>query len=164
MKIEEALKRIAQLVSFGRLRPIEQAQKFLQFNKRYLFARQALWFWVTILLTTTGALTSLAIPEGTYPTAYFRQVLGSIFVLWLPGYTLVKLFFPKRKESNMTEQMALSIGLSTAIIPIVGLLLNYTPWGLSLIPITLSLFGLTVISATAALAREYYMNKNFKDN
>jgi hypothetical protein len=37
----------------------------------------------------------------------------------------------------------------------VGLILNYTPWGIRLAPVTLSLLALTLIFATAALFREY---------
>ncbi|MEM1540867.1 MAG: DUF1616 domain-containing protein, partial [Candidatus Bathyarchaeia archaeon] len=50
---------------------------------------------------------------------------------------------------------ALSIGLSLVIVPIVGLLLNYTPWGIRLTPITMSLLALTTTFATAALIREH---------
>ena len=45
--------------------------------------------------------------------------------------------------------------MSIAIVPIIGLILNYTPWGISLTPIVLSLFALTLISATVAIAREH---------
>jgi uncharacterized membrane protein len=53
------------------------------------------------------------------------------------------------------ERAALSIGLSLAIVPIVGLFLNYTSWGIRLTPITLSLLALTITFATAALIREH---------
>jgi uncharacterized membrane protein len=35
------------------------------------------------------------------------------------------------------ERIALSLGMSIALVPIVGLLLNYTPWGIRLTPIVL---------------------------
>ena len=53
------------------------------------------------------------------------------------------------------ERLALSIGMSLVLVPIVGLILNYTPWGIRLTPITLSLLALTIVFATAALFREY---------
>ena len=53
------------------------------------------------------------------------------------------------------ERVALSLGMSLALVPIVGLILNYTPWGIRLTPIPLSLLALTIIFATAALLREY---------
>ena len=53
------------------------------------------------------------------------------------------------------ERVALSLGMSLALVPIVGLILNYTPWGIRLTPITLSLLALTIVFATAAILREY---------
>jgi uncharacterized membrane protein len=93
---------------------------------------------------------------------YVRHVLGTIFVLWLPGYTFIKALFPTKvpiqtssEDLDKIERIALSIGLSLALVPIVGLLLNYTPWGIRLTPIVLSLFALTIIFATAAIIREH---------
>jgi uncharacterized membrane protein len=53
------------------------------------------------------------------------------------------------------ERLALSIGLSLAIVPLIGLLLNYTPWGIRLTPITISLATFTEAMALIALARKY---------
>jgi uncharacterized membrane protein len=45
--------------------------------------------------------------------------------------------------------------MSIALVPIVGLILNYTPWGIRLTPITISLLALTLVFATMAVVREY---------
>jgi uncharacterized membrane protein len=91
-----------------------------------------------------------------------RYVLGTIFVLWLPGFSFIKMLFPteppvktSKKNLDPIERIALSIGMSLALVPIVGLLLNYTPWGIRLTPIVLSLLALTTVFATAAITREY---------
>ena len=60
----------------------------------------------------------------------------------------------KRKLDNI-ERIALSIGMSLALVPLVGLLLNYTPWGIRLTPITISLLALTLTLSTAAIIREH---------
>ncbi|HNR26717.1 MAG TPA: DUF1616 domain-containing protein, partial [Methanobacteriaceae archaeon] len=39
---------------------------------------------------------------------------------------------------------ALSFGLSIAVTPLIGLVLNYTPWGIRLDPILVSLAGFTL--------------------
>jgi uncharacterized membrane protein len=67
------------------------------------------------------------VPEDAYPIVYLRYILGSIFILWLPGYTFIKALFPE-KELDSIERIALSIGMSIALVPIIGLLLNYTPF------------------------------------
>jgi hypothetical protein len=124
-------------------------------------AKSALWYWATIALAIVTVAVVFTVPEDLYPWNYLRNVLGIIFVLWLPGYAVTKALFPTQmpiKTSTETldsiERIALSIGMSIAIVPIIGLILYYTPWGINLAPIVLSLFALTLISASAALARE----------
>jgi len=119
----------------------------------YLHSSQASWYWTIIILTSTTILLVFTIPENAFPLIYARYILGSIFVLWLPGYTFIKALFPE-KELDSIERVALSIGMSLALVPITGLLLNYTPWGIRLTPITLSLLALTLTFATAAIIRE----------
>jgi len=119
----------------------------------YLRSSQAYWYWITIILASTTTLLIFTIPENVFPLKYARYILGSIFVLWLPGYTFIKALFPEKELDNI-ERVALSIGMSLALVPITGLLLNYTPWGIRLTPITLSLLALTLTFATAAIIRE----------
>jgi len=69
--------------------------------------------------------------------------------LYLPGFSLVELLDGKRKELDDLTRLALSIGLSIAIVPLDGLVLNYTPFGVRLVPIAISLAGLTIIFLTA---------------
>ncbi|EMA51884.1 DUF1616 domain-containing protein [Halococcus salifodinae] len=53
------------------------------------------------------------------------------------------------------ERVALSFGLSIAITPLIGLILNFTPFGIRLVPIVLSIGGFTLLaSAVAALRRQ----------
>jgi len=56
---------------------------------------------------------------------------------------------------NNIERTTLSIGMSLALVPLVCLLLNYTPWGIRLTPIALSLLALTTILSITGLVREY---------
>lgn len=127
----------------------------------YLKTEQAHWYWVTMALAVATAAVALTIPDNFYPWIYVRHVLGTIFVLWLPGYTFTKALYPtnpvtgdSEKGLDMVELIAFSIGMSLALVPIVGLLLNYTPWGIRLTPIILSLLSLTVFFATVAIIRE----------
>jgi len=72
-----------------------------------------------------------------------RTLLGLPFILFIPGYILIFALFPSKKTDrgiDVIERIALSFGLSIAIVPLLGLLLNYTPWGIRLEPILLSLF------------------------
>jgi hypothetical protein len=132
----------------------------------YMKTSQALWYWATIATATITVATVFTVPEDFYPWTYLRNALGVIFVLWLPGYTFIKALFPvqvpiKTSTQNLDtiERIALSLAMSIALVPIVGLILNYTPWGIRLTPIVLSLFALTLVFATAAAIREQQTKK-----
>ncbi|RLI21347.1 hypothetical protein DRO54_03925 [Candidatus Bathyarchaeota archaeon] len=126
--------------------------------RKYVFSKRALWYWVTLFLLLAGLIAYLTIPRTCFPLAYIRNFFGLIFVLWLPGYTLFRVFFYKNKES-LVETITMSIGLSIAITYIIGLALNYSPWQLQSIPIALSLFAFSLFSSTAALILEFRFQK-----
>lgn len=72
--------------------------------------------------------------------------------MFLPGFAFLKvLLLTRPKNIDRWEQIALSIGLSMALSSLVGLVLNYTPLGVRLLPITFSLMALTNILATVAM-------------
>jgi len=128
----------------------------------YLLTKHAMWYWTIIALAVATTTLVFTVPENAYPTVYARYVLGSVFVLFLPGYSFIKALFPKNvpiptksNELDNIERAALSIGMSLALAPITGLLLNYTPWGIRLTPVTLSLLTLTLTFATTAIIREH---------
>ena len=101
------------------------------------------------------------IPADFYPWSLIRNVFGLILVYWLPGFAFVKAVFPAgvpvkvQSDSIETiERFALSIGVSIALTPIVGLIFYYTPLGIKPPLITVSLIAFTMIFATLASRRE----------
>jgi hypothetical protein len=113
------------------------------------------WFWSTIGVTALAVIASTLIPD-LFPLNIVRWVLGSVFVLYSPGFVLMQFLFPKGSEIDSLERFALSIGVSLAIVPLIGLVLNYLPWGIRFGPIVVSLSGFTVLFAVAAAARKYF--------
>ena len=103
------------------------------------------------LVDTLSAALILAIAFA--PDSPLRIVLGFPFVLFFPGYTLICLLFPRKGDLDGVERLALSLGLSIAIVPLIGLALNYTPWGIRLYPILVSLFTFTISTSMAAMYR-----------
>lgn len=157
----EIIKYVLQLQSEGRIK-LKKSKPTPHNLAAYVKTEEACWYWITMTLAAATTLVVFTVPENVYPLVYIRYVLGTIFVLWLPGYSFTKALFPtkptdKKPTGNLDsiERTALSIGLSLALVPIVGLLLNYTPWGIRLTPILLSLLTLTTIFATAAIIREH---------
>lgn len=89
--------------------------------------------WSLILVLTNLLTTNIII----------RTIFGLPMILFFPGYIILFALFPTKKEDkgiNTIERIAFSFGLSIAIVPIVGFLLNFTPWGITLISILFSLF------------------------
>jgi uncharacterized membrane protein len=134
----------------------------------YMLSERAFWFWATVLLAVATAITVAAVTEDSYlPLVCLRYILGLVFILFLPGYTFIKALFPTQapiktssESSDAIERIALSFGMSLALVSIVGLLINYTPWGIRPTPITLSLLAMTVAFALAALSRNYQTRRN----
>jgi hypothetical protein len=159
---EEILESILKLQSQGKIKLESQPPPASLKLASYLKTSQALWYWATIAVATITVAAVFTVPEDFYPWSYLRNVLGIILVLWLPGYASIKALFPVRmpiqtstENLETIERIALSIGMSITLVPIVGLLLYYTPWGLSVTPIVLSLLALTVVLATVAITREH---------
>jgi uncharacterized membrane protein len=158
---EKILESILKLQSQGTIKLENQPLIASPELATYLKTSQALWYWATIAIATITVVIVFTVPESFYPWSYLRNVLGIIFVLWLPGYTVIKTLFPVRvpiktstESLDNIERIALSLGMSIALVPIVGLLLYYTPWGIGLIPVVLSLLALSLIFATVAIIRE----------
>jgi hypothetical protein len=112
------------------------------------------WLWMSFVTIGLSLLAVSLIPD-LFPLNVVRWVLGSIFVLYLPGFSLIQLLFPKGKEIDSLERFALSIGLSLALVPLIGLVLNFTPWGIRFAPIVAALGTFTAAALLAAAMRKY---------
>ena len=92
-----------------------------------------------------------------------RIILGLPFVLFFPGYALMAALFPRREDLDSIERIALSLGLSIAVVPLIGLALNYSPWGIRLDPILafITLFILLAVAIAAFRRRELEADEAF---
>jgi uncharacterized membrane protein len=118
--------------------------------------------WLIGILTVLLVVVIVSIPF-TVP----RIILGLPFLLFFPGYTLMAALFPKKGSLGGVERLALSFGLSIAVVVLIGLVLNFTPWGIRLYPILISL-GVFIITASGVawyrrrkLAREERFTVSF---
>lgn len=95
---------------------------------------RAPWDLLAILTLTALLVISIVFIPSNVP----RTILGLPFILFFPGYTLIAALFPRRESLSNIERLALSFGLSLAVVPLICLLLNYL-WEISLYPILVSL-------------------------
>jgi len=151
---DEILENILRLQNEGKITLTELPKPIPQTFSRYILSKQAYWYWTTMLIAAITTTLVFAISEDAYPIVYARYLFGAIFVLWVPGYSFIKALFPAREIDNV-ERVALSIGISVALVPIAGLLLSYTPFGIRTTPITISLLALAITFATIAVIEEY---------
>jgi uncharacterized membrane protein len=106
-----------------------------------------------LLLTNLLSLV-LVVVILVWPSNAARIVLGIPFVLFLPGYALMAALFPGREGLSGLQRVALSFGISIAVVPLIGFVLNYTPWGIRLIPSLLSIVSFIVLASVIAWLRQ----------
>ncbi len=112
---------------------------------------------VIIILVFLTVLFILLPPLSVTP---IRTILAIPMVLFLPGYALIAALFPKVDDLDGIERLALSFGLSIAVVPLMGLVLNFTPYGIRLFPILLSLSFFTIFMSTLAFLRRSKLAPN----
>jgi len=105
---------------------------------------------LVILLTLLCIPFVLISPLNESPV---RIILGLPLVLFLSYYSLIVLIFPRKDDLDGIERVALSFGLSIAVVPLMGLALNYTPFGIRLSPVLIVLSKFTVSLALCAYTR-----------
>jgi hypothetical protein len=164
-----ALAHITRLIDAGKIKLQEPSEPVPLNLGSFVFSKAAYWFWAAIVFVCVTVLVVFTVSADAFPLVYVRQVLSLIFVLWMPGYVFMKALFPvevpvkmSSKDLDVIERVALSLGMSLALVPMVGLLLNYTPWGIQLTPVTLSLLALTLVFAVVALFRGQQLAKRAK--
>lgn len=84
---------------------------------------------------------------------FIRTILGLLLILFVPGYSLIAALFPRKDDLDGIERAALSFGLSVVVAALIGFALNYTPWGIRLTPILISLSAFTIIMVFLACLR-----------
>ena len=87
------------------------------------------------------------------PYTALRIILGIPFLLFFPGYSLAAALFPRREGLDGIERAALSFGLSLAVVPIIGFILDHTPLGIRPEPVLYSVASFIFVSSLAAWVR-----------
>lgn len=129
---------------------------------------------VVVLVVCTAIVVFVPVVNETP----LRVVFGLPFVLFVPGYAFVAALFPEAGPATGTEtptdesetrgtvdgrgidgieRVALSFGLSIAIVPLIGLVLNFTPWGIRLGPIMVAVAGLTLAFVAVGAYRRHQL-------
>lgn len=100
------------------------------------------------------SLVTLGLQRDLGAFRILQGILGIIYALCVPGYLIQLSLFPKREDLNWDGRLALSFGLSIAIMAPLALILNQFERGLSLIPLTSTWLGLIVVFVIIAALRQ----------
>ena len=90
-----------------------------------------------------------------------RIIIGFPFLIFFPGYVLILALFP-RKEMGGIERVALSFGLSITVVPLIGLILNYTAWGITLESTLYSVASFILAMSIIAMVRRRRLDEHEK--
>jgi uncharacterized membrane protein len=103
---------------------------------------------IDLLLVGVLALISLLL-IALVPSSILRIVLGLPLVLFYPGYIIALAVFPERKSITGIERAVMTLVFSIVAMSLIGLALNYSPWGIKLSPLVIAV-ALLVFASTAA--------------
>ena len=109
-----------------------------------------------ILLSLVLVMSIFLLPD--FP---LRIIIGLPFLLFFPGYSLIAFLFPEKHSLSTVERVALSFGLSIAITPLIGFGLNFTPFGIRLEPILLSVYAFNLAFCCLAFWRRYKVEDRY---
>ena len=104
-------------------------------------------------LVVIALISLLTIPVVLLSSGALRIVMGLPLLLFFPGYVLLAALFTRKESLSGVERVALSFGLSIAVVPLIGLFLNYTPWGIRLNPVLISIVSFILILCGIAWSR-----------
>jgi uncharacterized membrane protein len=82
-----------------------------------------------------------------------RLPFGLLAVLFLPGFALAALAFPRGASLNTVERLALALGLSLSIVSVVAVMLDRSPVGMTSVTLTIGVSACTLHLAALAGVR-----------
>ena len=98
--------------------------------------------------------TLLLFPVVLFTSGALRIALSLPFILFFPGYALLSSLFPRRDSLSGTARIALGVGLSIAVTSLIGLILNYTPFGIRLYPVLVLITLFILVTSGIAWYRQ----------
>jgi NADH:ubiquinone oxidoreductase subunit 6 (subunit J) len=149
LSVEEIQNAVKKLESEKKITLLEPGTKGHFFNY-VIRSYNGLSLWLTTAATCLIIALVFLLPN-IEPWSYMRMITGAVFVLFIPGNALVQLLFGHR-NMEQTEQMVLSVGLSIALICIIGLMLKYI---LSALTVESAVISIGMLSITTSAVANY---------
>jgi uncharacterized membrane protein len=79
-----------------------------------------------------------------------RVTFGVLYLAIVPGYALTAAVFPGRDQLGFLERVGLCLMMSVALVSLIGFVLDFTPWGISLGSLLTALVSLVLACSAVA--------------
>jgi len=106
---------------------------------------------IVVLIVSVLGLAFVAVPKLSDSSV--RSVLETALLLFVPGYALLAATFSRKSDLSGLERIALSFGLSIAVVPLLAFGLALTAWGVSANSVAIAVFLFVIAGTAAAYAR-----------
>ena len=113
----------------------------------YLFENKyfVIEFWALLILISIFVPVGLFIPVDSF-FSFLRIIFGVLFGLFIPGWTITNLIFPKLYENiDQLERVLLAVGMNIGIIIFSGLILD-TIWFIDNVPFVIIISGFSLFT------------------
>ena len=147
----QALKMLVELedrkkISFNQEKPIPvDLQGFLLSNN-------ARWYQIVMLISFSSVFSVIFQITGTLN--FLRNLIGVVYVLFIPGYSVTRILYMS-EEISSTKNILFSMAISVSIAAFVGILLNYSSYGITPVPVALAVFIIVLLLSNTAIYMEY---------
>src|SRR5919112_2183974 len=156
-EIQNAVKKLEREKKITLLGPGTKGPFFHYIMRSY----NGLSLWLTTAATCLITAMVFLLPS-IEPWSYMRIITGAVFVLFIPGNALVQLLFAHR-NMEQTAQMVLSVGLSIALVSIIGLMLKYILLALTVESAVVSIGMLSITFSAVASYNQFLSSKGSND-
>jgi len=151
LSIEESKQIILELIDDKKI-TIEKDETYADNFLSYVISLNSLWF-LSVMITSTFLLSILSIYRvSLWPP--FRIIFGSIYLFFLPGYSIYKLIFTL-KENDLLEIIFSSLAISITFVPLLGYLYFISTGSSNFFPFIYLLYFFTLITGALGKYKEY---------
>lgn len=154
---EEALKTVIDLQDKNLIRFTEEETDRYSDLFSYIKSQDSRWYLAVIAASFIALFSVLLVPDGS-PLVFLRYLLGFLMVILLPGYSTLRALYDMRSISY-AKIILMSLGISVCIASVIGVILNFTPWGLTPASTSLTQFVVILGLASFSVYREFTRTK-----
>jgi len=113
-----------------------------------------LWFFA---VTTLASVAVVELLELGFPWVVLRWVAATFLLLFAPGFAVTWTLFPSKQQQSNLNRLALTIAISLFLVPVIGLVLNYSVIGIQSSPVALIVGAMTEGFLFVGAYREFTM-------